>query len=96
LGDQGGDAALPSTSRERRDFSLSGGLVYPGIREICEERAPETGNSLHRGPVEQPGGVFVYRGIRETVKGYSINTASLSLCMGALSEELGWLLYWEI
>ena len=42
LGDQGGDAALPGTLRERYDFNLSEGLVYWGIREICKTKVLET------------------------------------------------------
>jgi hypothetical protein len=40
----------------RRDFDLSGGLVYRGIREIHLKKALKTANSLHRGPIGGPGG----------------------------------------
>ena len=33
-----GGAAFPRTFRERRDFILSGGLVYWGLWEICKRR----------------------------------------------------------
>ena len=78
--DQGVDAVLKRTSRERWDFALSGGVIYREIREVCEKMAPETGNSLHRAPVGEPGGGFVHRGRKRDSK-RALDECSVSLSL---------------
>ena len=54
---------------------------------IQKKKNLETGNSLHRGPVGDPGGRFIYQGLWETVKRV-LDQQSISLSMGALWGEL--------